>query len=180
MNFKDSSLYLFWVALAVAFTWLIHELGHWMAGTLLGYEMKMTLNQAGLVEGGYTPAWHSLVVTAAGPVVTILQACIVFAIFRKTSNVALYPLLFVPFYMRLLAGAINFIHLNDEGKLSLALGVGTYTLPALVSLALLTLVIKASRRAAFRTKFQVGTTLSVMLFSSILILLDQYLKIRLL
>ncbi len=180
MSSKNRLLYLLWVATAVASTWLIHELAHWAAGTLLGYQMRMTLNSAGLVQGEYHAAWHSLVVSAAGPIITLVQAGVVFVLLRRASSAELYPFVFVPFYMRLLAGAMNLINLNDEGRVSQALGLGTYTLPVLVSLALLAMVIQASRSAAFRTRFQVGTTLTVMLFSSILILLDQFLKIRLL
>lgn len=172
--------YFLWIAFAVAFTWLIHEFAHWAAGTLLGYPMRMSLNSAGLVEGTYASNWHRLVVTAAGPVVTLLQAGIVFALLRKGSSAALYPFLFVPLYMRLMAGGMNLLSPNDEGKLSQALGLGIYTLPILVSLALLVLVIQASRRAGFKARFQAGTVLSTMLFSSILILLDQFLNIRLL
>jgi hypothetical protein len=180
MSSKHRFLYLAWVAVAVAFTWLIHEFAHWATGTLLGYPMKMTLNSAGLVEGEYNASWHSLAVTCAGPLITLLQAGVVFVLFRKTPNVVLYPLLFVPFYMRMVAGAINFVNLNDEGRVSHALGFGTYTVPALVTLTLLGLVSLASRNAAFKARFQAGTTISVMFWSTILILLDQFLKIRLL
>jgi len=185
MTSKQRLVYFIWVAVAVVFTWLIHEFGHWATGTLLGYPMKMTLNTAGLVEGAFSTTWHRLVVSSAGPVITLIQAGVVFVLLRKRSAAALYPFLFVPFYMRLMAGVINVISLNDEGRVSQALGLGTYTLPALVTLALLVLVIQASRstvlgRPAFKARFQIGTTLAVMLFSSILILADQFLTIRLL
>lgn len=180
MSSKQRILYVVWVAAAVAATWLIHEFAHWATGRLLGYPMQMTLNTAGLVEGEYSAAWHRLAVSSAGPVMTLLQAGVVFAFLRKTPDAVFYPFLFVPFYMRLMAGVVNVVNLNDEGRVSQALGLGTYTLPALVSLALLVLVIQASRSAAFKARFQVGTTITVMLFSSLLILADQFLKIRLL
>ncbi|MEM7353538.1 MAG: hypothetical protein AAF657_22260 [Acidobacteriota bacterium] len=179
-SFDLSRVYFAWVAASVALTWLIHELAHWATGTLLGYRMYMTLNSAGLAAGEYEIAWHGLAVSSAGPVITLLQAGVVFLILRKTPIAALYPFLFVPFYMRLLAGALNLIHLNDEGRVGQALGLGTYTIPAIVSLVLLGLVIQASRRAGLEARFQAGTTLAVMFFSSILILLDQFQKIRLL
>ncbi len=180
MSSKHPVTYALWVAVAVAFTWLIHEFAHWAMGTVFGYEMKMSLNSAGLVSGEYDQEWHGLLVTAAGPILTLIQGCVVFALFRKKPSTPLYPLLFVPFYMRLAAGLMNLISLNDEGRLGQALHLGTYTLPALVSLFLLALVILASRQAGFKAKFQVGTTLTVMFVSSAIILLDQALKIRLL
>ena len=143
--------------------------------------MKMTLNTAGVVDGGdYAAEWHGLLVTAAGPLITLLQAGVVFMMLRRSSNAILYPFLFVPFYMRLMAGVMNLMSLNDEGKLSQALGLGTFALPALVTVFLLMQVIVASRAGGFKARLQVGTTLAVMFWSSILILSDQFVGIRLL
>ena len=180
MNSKQRFQYLLWVAAAVAATWLLHEFAHWATGTLLGYPMDMTLNTAGLEEGEYRANWHQHLVSMAGPLITLLQAGGVFALLRRTPVPTLYPFLFVPFYMRLLAGVVNVVNLNDEGRVSQALGLGTYTLPILVSLVLLILVVQASRSASFKARFQLGTTLAVMLFSSIVVLADQFFSIRLL
>ncbi|WP_420317911.1 hypothetical protein [Ekhidna sp.] len=98
----------------------------------------------------------------------------------KRPNQHLFPFLFVPFYFRLLASGMNFINLNDEGKVSAALGIGTFTIPIIVSLFLFVLVYNATRKLYFKQSFIAWTTLITMLFSSILILSDQAYNFRIL
>ncbi len=180
MSAKQGLATVAWAAVAVTFTWLLHEFAHWATGTFLGYPMQMTLNTAGLVDGEYRATWHRLAVSSAGPLITLLQAGLVFALLRKTPSKVLYLFLFVPFLMRLMAGVINVINLNDEGRVSQALGLGVYTLPALVTFTLLVMVARASRRAGFEARFQAMTTLAVMVFATLLIMADQLLTIRVL
>lgn len=52
-------------------TYVLHEAGHWAMGRLLGYDMWVTLNGAGLNTGTYREPWHRQAVTAAGPLVTL-------------------------------------------------------------------------------------------------------------
>ena len=79
--------------------------------------------------------------------------------------------------MRLLAGIMNFINPNDEGRISLDLGLGTFTLSILVVGFLFYLTYDISKIRGFKAKLIVTTTLLIMLFSSILILSDQALKV---
>ncbi len=166
---------------SVAFTWLIHEFAHWAASELLGYEAAMSLNKSFPV-GEYKPSgWHATWISAAGPLVTVLQGLSAYWFLRsKGWNQYLYPLLFIPFYMRLLAGFMNIINPNDEGRISNFLGLGTYTIPFLVSALLFFLVFRISREYNLSWKFQLGTVVMVMVFSSILIMADQLLSFRIL
>ena len=82
--------------------------------------------------------------------------------------------------MRLLAGLLNFVNLNDEGRVGHFLGIGTYTLSIIASGFLFYMVYKVSIQYKLNWKFQLGTVLTVMMASSILILLDQFVKIRIL
>lgn len=127
-------------------TALFHELGHWLAGTGLGNEMTMSLNAARPVDG-YRAEWHAWVVTAAGPAITLLQAAVVWHLTRRRPGSPwLFAFLLTPLVYRAMAMAMNVLHPNDEGRLSRDLGLGLYTLPALVCALLLWLVVDASRR----------------------------------
>ena len=80
--------------------------------------------------------------------------------------------------MRLLAGAMNIINVNDEGRISQFLNLGTYTLPILVSILLFIMVFNLSKKYALTLRFQLTTLLIVMVISSIVILADQFFGIR--
>lgn len=179
---KVSALYLVSIVFAVIFTWLLHEFAHWTVSEWLGYDTILSLNGTYPAAGEYDKApWHYLAVSAAGPLITLLQAVAVFGHLRFNEWVKyLYPLLFTPFYMRLLAAIMNFINLNDEGRISVHFGLGTFTLPILVSAILLLTVFVTSRYHRLRPRLQVTTILTIMVVSSILILADQFFTIRIL
>lgn len=166
---------------AVLFTWLIHEFTHWLTSELFGYETIMQLNSAYSVKGQNPTDLHQAIISISGPLITILQAIFVFLILKHRDwNKYLYPLLFTAFYMRLLAGFMNFINVNDEGRVGEYLGIGTFTLSIIVSGLLFYLVYKISKQHSLNWKFLLGTYLIVMIISSLLILSDQFLGIRLL
>lgn len=171
----------YWLAalIAVPATWLLHECSHWLCGTLLGYEMALTLNTAYPTAGKYDADRHYLLISAAGPVVTLLQAIVVFLLMRRGKSYRLYPFLFTCFYMRLLAAGMSIISPNDEARISEAMGLGAFTLPLVVTLFLFLLVYRVSRQYAFTARFNALTTLLVMLLSSAIILADQFFKVRL-
>lgn len=169
------------VLLTVLFSWGIHELAHWMMAEALGYDAVMTLNTVYLSSGEYEQTWHWMVVSAVGPLITMLQAWVVFRwLYKKNWQPNLYPLLLLTLYTRILAGFMNLFNLNDEGRISHALGIGDFTLSLLVSAFLAVLVYKVSKHHTPGWKFQVFTLVLIMLFSSILILGDQAGKIILL
>ena len=177
-NFKLTLKYTAISMIAVFMTFFFHELFHWIAGELLGYKMTMTLNSVSLTEGKYLKSWHETIVSAAGPVFTILQASTFYMIMTQNKNFLFYPFLFAPLYMRILAGVMNFINLNDEGRIGNTLGIGTFTLSMIVCMLLLFFVFKISKQNNYTVKFQVTNLLLTMLFSSILILADQFLHVK--
>ena len=161
------------VAVAVFFTFAIHEGAHWLAGELLGNDMKMTLNSAYPSSGAYLEPWHWNWISAAGPLITLLQAIAVFLLMRTRSAAALYPFLLTPAVMRVMAMCMNVIKPQDEGRISQSLGIGTFTLPLVVCAALAYLTILASRRAGYSTRFNVASIVLIVAFSSVLILASQ-------
>ena len=177
-NQKITFNYILLAFLAVLVTWLIHEFAHWLAYTLQGYDAFMGLNKAG-VRGDSTPNIDQQILgAAAGPIITLLQAVLVyFYLKRRGWNKYLYLLVFIPFYMRFLAGLMNFIMPNDEGFISQHFGLGLFTISILISLALFALVYKTSKIFELKPKFHIITTLLVMVFSSLVILADQFFRI---
>ncbi len=164
---------------AVLFSWTLHEFAHWVTGEVLGNKMVMTLNTCYPESGSYTKEWHEMVISAAGPVLTIIQA-LVFYFLLSAGSVKLFPFLLTCLYMRALAGAMNFINLNDEGRISSDLGLGTFTLSIGVVSLLFYLTYRISKSYKLTAKLIVATILLIMLFSSVVILSDQALKIRIL
>lgn len=131
------------------------------------------------MKGEVPTAWHRISISTSGPIITILQGLLAFTILKiQTWNKYIYPLLFTAFYMRLLAGLMNYINLNDEGRIGAYLEIGTFILPLIVSGLLFLMVYRISKKFNLDWKFQFWTTLTVMIVSSILILSDQYLAIR--
>jgi len=177
INFK----YVLATLAAVLFTWLLHEFAHWGTAEALGYTAFMSLNGTSFADYENITPWQHTIISAAGPMITLLQAVLIFVLLKYNRwNPYLYPLLFTAFYMRFLAGGMNFINPNDEGRISQFLGLGTYTIPLLVSVFLLYLVYRITKQHSLSWRFQAITLLWVMVFSAILILLDQFLDIQLL
>tara|TARA_R110002073_G_scaffold128999_5_gene275217 strand:+ start:16007 stop:16561 length:555 start_codon:yes stop_codon:yes gene_type:complete len=181
---KDTNItfkYIITALLAVFGTWIIHEFAHWAMAELLGYESTMRLNSTNFVKGQEVRGWHRQLVSAAGPIITMIQVVIVFLLLKKNWSKSLYLLLFVGFYMRLLASIMNAVNPsspNDEGRISEYFGIGLYTIPILVSVFLFYLVFKISKQYHIPKKFQIVTYLIATLFIALLILSDQYFKIR--
>ncbi len=167
--------YILLTAIAVVLSFFFHELAHLIAGEALGYDMKMTLNSAFIAKGEYTSAWHEQMVSAAGPIFTIIVSFVFFYIIRKTNNIYLYPFLFFGFYMRFMAMIISIIHPNDEARISAWFGLGNWILPLMVCFTLLFLLIKTSKEQKYTIKFNLINYLLASVFVAVVVLTDQYL-----
>jgi len=180
-NKKVSVTYVIATLIAVIFTWILHEFAHWLTSESFGHETIMRLNGTSPIDGKSVTDWQKILISASGPLITLIQALTIFVVLKPDNwNKNLYPFLFTAFYMRLMAGIMNFINPNDEGRISAFLGIGTFTLPIIITGILFFLVYKISKKHHLGWKFQLATTLIVMIFSSILILSDQFFGIRIL
>ena len=166
--------------LAVVFTWLFHEFMHWLTGEALGNKMVMTINSGYPESRQYVSSWHATVVSAAGPVATLVQAIVIYSLVKTRYNLVLFPFLLTCLYMRTIAGFLNFINPNDEGRVGVDLGVGKFTLSILVVAFLFYLTYKAISNNGISRKIVIITTLVVMFLSSVLVLFDQAVKITIL
>ncbi len=115
-------------------------------GIALGHEMRMTLNHASPVSLIAIPDTDLLLIVAAGPFVTVLQALVAFFLIRSRGLLFAYPFLFAAWFMRFAAAFVSLAHPNDEARLSAELLGGMWWLPAGVVLGLSMLLWTASRR----------------------------------
>ncbi len=175
-----SGRYILIIFVAVVFTWLLHEWAHWLTGTLLGNKMGMTLNTSYPVAGNYRTASDENSISIAGPLVTLLEAVVIFLIMKFRNARQWYPFLLVCFYMRLLAAVLSFINANDEARVSSNIGLGKMTLPFFMVVLLFSLVYFTAGRYHFSKKFTAKTIGFILLFSSLLILSDQFLHLQIL
>ncbi|MDX1455449.1 MAG: hypothetical protein R3217_08350 [Gammaproteobacteria bacterium] len=140
---------------SIPFQFIFHELAHWLAGTLQGYDMIMTLNTVKFAIDE-PPEMAQHIVTAAGPLFTILVGVFAWWQLRRDKHVFWYAALYYAVFMRLVAMLISASNPNDEARLSIAAGLGTWTLPAIVVLGLLALTIDAARRRGIGWKPNLG------------------------
>ena len=127
-------------------TFALHEGGHWLAAQQLGYDAYFGLNRAGARDT--ISGTHMVLITAAGPAVTVLQGLLALALVWARRSAVAWIFLFWAAFMRLMATAISLWNPNDEARLSEHFGLGTWTLPAVVTLVLLGLLAVGSRRIA--------------------------------
>ncbi|MFN3931083.1 MAG: hypothetical protein ACK4JY_04965 [Brevundimonas sp.] len=119
-------------------TFAVHEGGHWLAAVLLGHEAYFGLNSAG--ARGTASTVDQMIISAAGPAVTLLQALIALWLVQARASAAAWVFLFWAAFMRFMATAISLFHANDEARISEWLGWGMWTLPVLVTGALIALL----------------------------------------
>ncbi len=125
-------------------TFLVHESAHWLAGAALGHDMVATLNS--VRSTGPVSVRDQMLITAAGPIITIGQALIGFWLVARSRSPLGFALLYSACFMRVLAAGISVVQPNDEAKISLVLGLGPWAVPLIVVVGLMGLVVTASRR----------------------------------
>ena len=162
--------------IAVFLTFVFHELAHYLTGTLLGYDMQMTLNSVNLIEGQqYEADWQKQLVSISGPIFTIIQAIIFYRILKKNKTLMLYPFLIVTAIMRFMATVISMLSgANDEARVSEWLGIGKMTLPIIVTLFLIFLCIKATQKLKIHWLVNVVTFFIISIGITALVYIDQF------
>src|SRR5690606_10396424 len=130
------------------------------------------LNSASPVNGNYINSLHENIVSVSGPVFTIMQAVAFYLIIKKNKNYMLYPFVFVPFLMRVMATVISIYNPNDESRVSEWLGIGQWSLPIFVVLFLFTLIYKSSKQQGYTFKFNAINYLLATVFISTVVLLN--------
>ncbi|WP_340201743.1 hypothetical protein [Ascidiimonas sp. W6] len=179
MSFIQFLKYLAVMIIATFLTFFFHEMSHWIAYELLGYDAGFTLNGASVKDASIKlPKTHRMITSAAGPLFTIIQAIVFYFILKKHKNIMLYPFLFLPFVMRLGASWANQFQPNDEGRISLDLGLNLYTISTIIVVFLFFLAFKISKKHKFSIMLNSITfIISILLLFSVAYLDFKY-KIR--
>jgi hypothetical protein len=153
---------------------LVHESCHWLMGAALGFDMRFGLNSVGYLSP--REPWQQALTDAAGPIATVLQAVIAYVLVMRGAAQSLFAFLYAATFMRLAAGLVSLLHPNDEARLSMFLGLGKWTLPVLVALALLVLAAKGSKRLRLGWKDQLACCAVATLAIALIIWLDRILR----
>jgi hypothetical protein len=132
-----------WFALLAVAAYLIHEAAHWIVGAALGYPVSYGINS--VISASPMTAGDHILMSAAGPAVTVVTALIAFYFVMRRESLISYAVLYFALFMRVIAAGVSVINLNDEARISDMLGFGPWLLPALVILVLLIPTVIASR-----------------------------------
>lgn len=179
LNLKNTFKYFLLVVISGFITFLFHEMGHWLSYELLGYKAGFTLNTSNIKDTSLTLSkYEKLISDAAGPIITIIQALVVFYWLKNKNNFFIYPLLFIPFVMRLAAGFANIIQANDEGRISTTLGFPIYIIPIMIIFLLLFLVLKTSKRNQYTLKDNTITFFFSLITIILIVFLDNKFDIQ--
>ena len=142
-----------WFALIALGTYLIHEAAHWIVGASLGYPVSYGINS--VIPGApMTPIDHMLM-SAAGPAVTVVTALIGFYFVMRRESLIGYAALYFALFMRVIAAGVSVFNLNDEARISEMLGFGPWLLPSFVVIALLVPTVIASRHLRLSWKVNI-------------------------
>jgi hypothetical protein len=161
-------LYLLFIPIAY-FSYLFHEFGHWIVGEILGYDMIYSLNYVWLKKGHYLYESHNLYVSIGGPAFTILLAVVSLLILEKYLTIYAYPVLFFQMVLRFFSLVFGGFGKQDEARISLTMGLGTYTVGIIVIIILLLIVIRASYKLKIDLK-QNGYFFTVSILSQLLVI----------
>lgn len=135
--------YYVWFALLAVVAYLIHEAAHWIVGAALGYPVSYGINS--VISASPMTAGDHMLMSAAGPAVTVVTALIAFYFVMRQESLIGYAVLYFALFMRVIAAGVSVLNLNDEARISDMLGFGPWLLPGLVVLVLLIPTVIASR-----------------------------------
>ena len=135
---------------------VVHEAGHALAAKLLGYDALASINHVKLMPSVARSAADRLAIDLAGPAVTIGIAVIAWFAARRGALTIEPIVLFVALAMRLIAAVASLAAPNDEARASIILGLGKWTLFAIVIGILLALFVSVYRRVGLGGRWLVG------------------------
>lgn len=161
-------LYLLFIPIAYL-SYLFHEFGHWIVGEILGNDMTYSLNNVFPRDGNYLNESHNLYVSMGGPAFTIFLALASLIILEKYSTIYAYPVLFFQFITRFFSLVFGEFNQQDESRISLIMGLGTYTVGIISMIILLIIVIRASYKFKIDLK-QNGYFFTVSILSQLLVI----------
>ena len=161
-------------ALVAVATYLVHEAAHWLAGAALGYPVSYGINS--VIPGAPMSVRDHILMSAAGPAVTVLIALIAFVFVMRRRSLTAYAVVYFALFMRVTAAGVSLFNLNDEARISELMGWGPWTLPGVVVGLLLILTIVASRKLRLSWRVNALAYVVASLVASAMVGLDMVLR----
>ncbi|UUR09190.1 hypothetical protein [Sphingomonas glaciei] len=155
---------------------LIHEAGHAFAGKAMGYDVIVRTNHATIASGRFDSVADGLTMAAAGPLVTIAIALVAFLYARRGSILAA-GIVLAALASRLIAAAASLNYPNDEARISIALGLGKWTLFGAVILLLALLTAFALREKRLGWRWYLGAYIGASLGTALVVLGEPWLPV---
>ena len=115
---------------------IVHDFAHAVTAKLLGYDIIVGLNIVTLDNQIYQTRADAMLVSISGPIITIMIGLYAAFISNKKQSLIAFWVVLTATCMRLLAQLVSFSNPNDEMRVSIDLGLGSWTLPA-ISVAIL-------------------------------------------
>ena len=134
------------------FSYLFHEFGHWCVGEILGNRMVYSMNYVWPKDGHYLQQSHDLYVSIGGPGFSLLQAVVALLIIEKFRTLYAYPFAFFPMFNRFFSDLFGGFNKQDEARIAVLLGTGTYLVAIIVLAILLVIVIRCSHKLKIAAK----------------------------
>lgn len=129
-------------------SFLIHEQGHYLMGTALGFDMWFNLNSAGTLDEPGPTAFQQTFITMAGPAITIVQALIASLLIKHRAHLWIYAFVITAFWQRTYAFATSMaISHNDEARIAVMYELPVWSIHSVTSGILLFFAIWAARKA---------------------------------
>jgi len=147
----DVKFFLLFIPVAY-FSYLFHEFGHWSVGEILGNRMVYSLNSVWPKDGHYLQQSHDVYVSIGGPGFSVFQAVSALLIIEKFQALFAYPFAFFPMFNRFFSVLLGGFSKQDEARIAVLLGTGTYLVAIIILAILLGIVIRCSLKLRIRAK----------------------------
>ena len=148
---------------------LLHEAGHGLAGKAMGYDVIVRTNHATITSGRFDSVADGLIMAAAGPLVTIAIA-LVACLYARRGSILAAGIVLAALVSRLIAAAASLNYPNDEARISIALGLGKWTLFVAVILLLGLLAAFALRGKRLGWRWYLGAYIGASLGTALVVL----------
>ena len=139
-----------WLAVTTVVGFILHEFAHWLAGTLLGFDMMMSLNRAWAIGSPSISEQSNFLIVLAGPVATIAIAAVGLVLVYQRASIIGYAMVLSSFAMRCLAFGASVFSPNDEAKISAYFGLPWYSAFLVTCSILFVMLVLVIRRLSIR------------------------------
>jgi hypothetical protein len=153
---------------------ITHEGAHFAVAKVLGNESIISINHVRPVSGEWNSLNGARLISAAGPIWTIILGLLGFIWAIKQSSLMGLNIVLVAFIQRLLAAAVSLNNPNDEMWVGTSLGLDPWTLPIAVVAILLIMSVVAFRKTKPGSVHLIGVWLGSSIALMLIVFGEQY------